>query len=546
MIRTTYILFFLTSLFSINLPAQEKYWFNPMLDVQHYTFAIELNDSNDEIKASADISVQYLQSTSSVQFDLVAKNAGGKGMKVIAVKENETSLLFEQSSTRLKINLNKPARAGYTTTFKINYAGTPADGLVFSKNKFAKRTIFADNWPNRARNWLPCVDHVSDKASVDFMVTAPEHYQVISNGVLVEETSLDAHKKFTHWKEIVALPTKVMVIGLADFAVNYAGMVDCIPVSSWVFPPDKKNGFYDYEQALEILPFFIHKVGPYAYKKLANVEAITVFGGMENASAIFYNEQSINGKRTSSEELIAHEIAHQWFGNAATESDWPHVWLSEGFATYMTHLYLENKYGTDTLKARMKTDRKSVTDFAKHRFTPIVDSSEQENYLALLNRNSYQKGGWVLHMLRRKLGDSIFWKGIQTYYATFAGKNAATNDLRKVMEDVSGVDLKDFFQQWLYTAGHPVLAINWQYDPQKKMLSIQINQQQKQLFTFSLELAFKNSGAIKITNQTFLINHKITKLEIPMATKPTELIEDPEVNLLFETVTNEEKRSAFK
>jgi aminopeptidase N len=540
MIRSTYILLFLTSLLSFSLSAQKKYWYNPVLDVQHYIFALELNDGNDEITAHATISLQYLQSTSSVQLDLIGKNAGGKGIKVMAVKENETSLLFEQSSTLLKIYLKKTAKAGDTATFKIDYAGTPADGLVFSKNKFAQRTIFADNWPNRARNWLPCVDHVSDKAGVDFMVTAPDHYQVVSNGILVEESSLGDHKKLTHWKETVALPTKVMVIGLADFAVNYSGMVDCIPVSSWLFPQDRKNGFYDYGQAVGILPFFIKNVGPYAYKKLANVEAITVFGGMENASAIFYNEQSINGKRTSSEELMAHEIAHQWFGNTVTESGWPHVWLSEGFATAMTHLYLENKYGTDTLKARMKTDRKIVTDFAKYRFTPIVDSSEKENYLALLNRNSYQKGGWVLHMLRRKLGDSLFWKGIQTYYATYAGKNADTDDLRKIMEAVSGADLKDFFQQWLYTPGHPVLAINWQYDAQKKMLFIQISQQQTQLFSFPLEFAFGNSGGIKIDNQTFLIRNKITRLEIPMPGKPMEVIADPQTNLLFEGAAKEE------
>jgi len=200
---------------------------------------------------------------------------------------------------------------------------------VFSKNKFAQRTIFADNWPNRARNWLPCLDHLSDKASVDFKVTAPEHYKVISNGIWVEESALSGHKKFTHWKETLALTTKVMVIGLADFAVNYAGTVDCIPVSSWVFPKDRKNGFYDYEQALEILALFLKNVGHYACQKLANVEAITIFGGMENASAIFYYEQSITGKHTRSEELIAHEIAHQWFGNSVTEADWPHVCVVE-------------------------------------------------------------------------------------------------------------------------------------------------------------------------------------------------------------------------
>jgi aminopeptidase N len=136
-----------------------------------------------------------------------------------------------------------------------------------AKTNLGQRTIFADNWPNRARNWLPCVDHLSDKAGVDFMVTAPDHYRVISNGLLEEESMMDGHRKFTHWKETVALPTKVMVIGAADFSVHNEGSVDCIPVSSWVFPQDKIKGFYDYGQAMEILPFFIKTVGTYAYKK---------------------------------------------------------------------------------------------------------------------------------------------------------------------------------------------------------------------------------------------------------------------------------------
>jgi len=464
-------------------------------------------------------------------------------MNVISAFENQQPVLFDHAGDHLTIQLKNPGKAGETRTFKISYRGVPSDGLVFSKNKFGQRTIFADNWPNRARNWLPCVDHLSDKASVEFMVTAPDHYRVISNGLLEEESMMDGYRKFAHWKETVALPTKVMVIGLADFAVHNEGSVDCIPVSSWVFPQDKIKGFYDYGQAMEILPFFIKTVGPYAYKKLANVEAVTIFGGMENASAIFYNDKSITGKRSHSEELMAHEIAHQWFGNTVTESGWPHVWLSEGFATEMTNLYLENKYGADTLRSRLKKDRETIIEFAKKRFTPIVDSSERNNFLALLNNNSYEKGGWVLHMLRRKLGDSLFWQGIHNYYATYAGKNASTDDFRKIMEATSGIGLKDFFQQWLYNPGHPVLKISWQYNAKKKMLQLKIIQEQKQLFNFPLELAFKNTGSAENDKKTILIRDKITLVEIPVDAPPIQVIADPETNLLFQGKIVQEKVS---
>src|SRR6266700_2106852 len=179
-----------------------------------------------------------------------------------------------------------------------------------------------------------------------------------------------------------------MVIGAAGFAVQYSGTINGTPVYSWVYPENKEKGFYDYAQAVDILPFYIKHVGPYAYEKLANVQSKTIFGGMENAGAIFYSENTVTGTRVS-ESLLAHEIAHQWFGDMATETDWSHLWLSEGFATYMTILYFEKKYEK-----------------------PVVDSSVT-NYMELLNANSYQKGGWILHMLRMEAGDSAFWKGIR-------------------------------------------------------------------------------------------------------------------------------------
>lgn len=520
--------------------AQTKLVYNPFIDVQHYTFNLQVNDANDSLYGEAAITVVFTQATNALEFDLINANAKGKGMQVQAVAENEIAAQYTHQNDKLSIQLNHPAAAGEQRTYTIQYRGIPADGLYFSKNQFGKRTIFGDNYANRARNWLPCVDHLSDKASVDFIVTAPEHYQVISNGIQIEKTSLPNHFALTHWQETVNLPTKVMVIGLADFAVGFAGMVDCIPVQSWVFPQHKEAGFYDYAQATEILPFFIQNVGPYAFKKLANVEAITIFGGMENASAIFYSEKSITGKRGYSEELIAHEIAHQWFGDAATEADWPHVWLSEGFATEMANLYMEHKYGADSLAKRMQTDRDEVIDFSKDRFTPIVDTSEKKDFLELLNANSYQKGGWVLHMLRRKLGDALFWKGIQQYYATYNGKNASTDDLRKVMEAASGMDLKEFFTQWLYTPGQPVLDIAWHYDAAKSQVKITITQQQQNLFNFPIELAIKtatDTHRVKIS----AINKKVTDILVTVDAKPLNFIVDPNTNLLYEGKVREQK-----
>lgn len=500
------------------------------IDVQHYTFALTLNDDNNNIQGKATIEVLLLKDTRQLTFELVSKRGDGKGMTVSQVTEKDKSVSFQQLADSLHIDLT--AKAGEKRIVEITYEGIPADGLVIANNKYKHRGFFADNWPNRARNWLPCIDHPADKAPVDFLVTAPNHYQVVANGVQVEETSLTNNLKLTHYKETTPLPMKVMVIGVADFAVQYAGDVQCIPVYSWVYPENKEKGFYDYAQATEILPWFIKNVGPYGYKKLANVQSKTMFGGLENAGAIFYSENSVTGTRKS-ESLLTHEIAHQWFGDMATETEWAHIWLSEGFATYMTILYFEHKYGQDTARKMLLEDRGQVINYTKRSKKPIVDSSVKD-YMALLNPNSYQKGGWVLHMLRNQLGDPVFWKGIRSYYAAYSGKNASTDDLRKHMEEVSGQDLKQFFQQWLYTAGHPVLDISWQYDKDKKAVSLTINQQQDTPFQFQLELSFYGQDHTFLSNKTVSIKSKQTTLLVPVTKQVEKVVADPGTKLLFE------------
>lgn len=505
------------------------------IDVQHYGFSIALTDTSDLIKGKAAIDVLCIKDTKTITLDLISKNNAGKGMMVLQVNDNGKPLIYTHTNNLLIVQFEAPVKAGEHRNIEVIYEGVPENGLIITKNKYGHRVFFADNWPNRARHWLPCVDHPSDKAPLDFIVTAPDHYQVISNGVKTSDTVISDQQRRTHYTETTPLSTKIMVIGLANFAIQESGTVNNIPVSSWVYPEEKDKGFYDYALAVDILPYFIKNVGPYAFKKLANVESTTMFGGMENASAIFYSdESSISGERKS-ESLLAHEIAHQWFGDMATEADWSHLWLSEGFATYMSILYFEHKYGNDTARQMLTKNRQQVIDFARKRQRPVVDSSVT-NYMELLNANSYQKGGWVLHMLRRQLGDSIFWKGIKTYYNRFAGKNAITGDLCKVMEEVSAKNLKPFFMQWLFTAGHPRLNVTWKYNAVKKVVDLTVIQQQETLFQFPLEIQLNGSFTKKID-----ITNRETKVAISFTKKPATVTIDPQVNLLFEGRINEKK-----
>lgn len=516
---------FLLNVLPMLAGAQNHYERLETIDIQHYVFNLELTDASNEIKGSAQVRIRFRKTTDGFTLDLVKKN-GPEGMTVTSVLEDGQAVDFQHDGEELRIRV--PAtQADEIRTYEINYQGVPADGLVIGKNKFGDRTFFGDNWPNRARHWLPTVDHPSDKASVEFIVTAPEHYQVVGNGLQIEETNLEEGMKLTHWSETVLLPTKVMVIGVAPFAVQWAGETHDIPVTSWVFPENRKEGFYDYAQAVAVLDWFIDHVAPYPYRKLANVQSKTRYGGMENASNIFYFENSVTGTRER-ESLIAHEIAHQWFGNSASEANWHHVWLSEGFATYFTDLYFESVHGRDVFVERMESERQQVISFANRRLVPIVDTTIT-NYNQVLNANSYQKGGWVLHMLRHKIGDEAFWRGIHIYYDRYKYSNALTKDLQAVMEEVSEQDLEGFFRQWIFQPGHPRLQVNWSYDAAKKMINLQVEQTQPDvLFQFPLDVAVGNKVV------TFTVDQRRQAFTILADEAPGELRLDPEVWLLFE------------
>jgi aminopeptidase N len=292
-----------------------------------------------------------------------------------------------------------------------------------------------------------------------------------------------------------------------------------------VYPQDSTKGFYDYAVAPSIVKYFSDYIAPFPYRKLANVQSKTIFGGMENASAIFYAEKTVTGDR-SSEALIAHEIAHQWFGNTATETTFAHLWLSEGFATYLTDIYMENKYGRDTLRHRMQGERETVLHFAARSDKPVVDSLSSP--MDLLNANSYQKGGWVLHMLRQEVGDTVFRKILQEYYEQYKWRNAGTRDFEAVAERVSGKELTQFFDQWLYRGRVPRLNIKTSIE--KDAVSVHIGQDGT-LFAFPIEVGLVMGDGTMQTHRVD-VSAKETDVKIP-APGVTKVLIDPATKLLF-------------
>ena len=434
------------------------------VDVLAYRFRIELSDDSDAIQGEATIRLRVVrEGAEGVTLDLVGPPAAATGMRVQEVLDGDSPVPFRHAADRLEVTFAERGRAGGQRTLRVRYGGVPADGLVIGRNRHGERTFFGDNWPNRARHWLPVIDHVADKAFVRFDVIAPAHYQVVANGSLLESTDLGDGRRRTIWRSRAPLPTKVMVIGVARFAVQFLEPVGGVPVQSWVYPQDRDAGFHDFAVARRILEFFSERIGPFAYAKLANVQSTTRYGGMENAGAIFYSERAIRGDGAN-EALLAHEIAHQWFGDAVTEGDWHHVWLSEGFATYFTELYLEHTYGRDRLHQGMRQARERVRDFlARAGEAPVIDESITD-LNALLSPNAYQRGAWVLHMLRQRIGDEAFWAGIRAYYERFRDANALSEDLRAAMEEASGENLEAFFEQWLRRPDLPALGGSWRVD----------------------------------------------------------------------------------
>lgn len=504
---------------------------NSAIDVQHYTLTISVNDKSDFIEGKAVIEITFNNDLDHFSLDLTSINEEDKGMKVKSIINDEASLQFEHSGEKLTIFSN--AKAGETKSYTITYSGIPANGLIISKNKFGDRTFFGDNWPNRAHHWFPSVDHPSDKAYFTFIVNAPNYYQVVANGELKEEININDDLVKYRWETSVPLPTKVAVIGIARFAVQNVKEINGIEVSTWVYPQNANEGFFDYEPAAEILNFFIDYVGPYPYKKLANVQSKTMFGGMENASNIFYFENSVTGEQGVN-ELLAHEIAHQWFGNSASEIDWSHLWLSEGFATYMTDIFVQATQGDDEFRDLLRQQRNRVIGFYKRAPSPVVNTTET-NLMSLLNANSYQKGGWFLHMLRHKIGDDQFHRVVQTYYDRFKLSNASTEDFKSVAEEVSGLELDAFFEQWLYKMGQPELKISKQYSKGKVTVTVEQTQDSETIFSFPLELELRFRDADSEI-KSVEVSQKKQSFEFPVSSNPTMIVPDPFVKLLFEEI----------
>jgi aminopeptidase N len=516
-------------------PASDQ---QPKVDALTYLYTLSIPDTGSMITGLAWVTVRMTGASDSIRLDLV-------GMQVDSVWRTDgydarSSLDFRYDGRALRtvVSRNAVGNAG----IQIKYHGIPQDGLIIGSTARGRRAAFADNWPERARYWLPTFDHPRDKASVMFMVEAPDGWRVVSNGKPQPCSRREPERRvLCRWAESRAIPTYTMVIGAGEFTVSKHRPVingrDTIPIEVWTYPED--SAFADsvpFRRATEIVETMQRLIGPFPYEKLAHVQSSTKFGGMENSSAIFYAEKPYVERRMG-EGVVRHETAHQWFGDAVTERDWPDVWLSEGFATYFDGVIGAALDGDSVLVNRM---RSNADDYFKSDVTdrPIVDSAYAADPIKLLNANSYPKGAWVLHMLRGLMGDSAFFRGLRTYYRTYRDSNATSADFQRVMEKAARKDLGWFFHQWLHQPGYPQLDVTWQYDTGARRAVVGITQRQKPewgLFRLpALTLEFRGADGATMRRDVALrgdSRETTTRVNLPFA--PTEVRVDPDGKLLL-------------
>jgi aminopeptidase N len=452
--------------------------YRPGIDVIDYAITLDLPDRGRSIDGRAVLAIRRSAVVDTLVLDLVA-------LRVDSVLVDDRAVAFARSDSVIRIPIARVAADSFSVA--VRYSGEPKDGLIIRTDSTGRWTAFGDNWPNRARNWIPSVDHPSDKATVTWTVRAPSDRRVVANGDLVEETPLPSRagglaRTFTRWRENRPIAPYLMVIAAAPLVYYDLGrdgcgvgeFTSCVRQSVYVFPESRDFLPGPFSHSPEIVRLFSELVAPFPYEKLAHLQSSTRYGGMENAGAIFYADGPFRNK-TMGPGVIAHETAHQWFGDAVTEREWSHVWLSEGFATYFEQLWVERFAGDSAFRAGMRKIRDRVVKAPEVAARPVIDTT-QTDLMALLNTNSYQKGGWTLHMLRALVGDTAFFRGVRSYYLANRHSTALSDDLRRALEGSSGRSLGWFFDQWLRRPGFAEVTTSWRYDATQRRVVATIAQ----------------------------------------------------------------------
>jgi aminopeptidase N len=410
-----------------------------------------------------------------------------ENMTVHSVLMDSIELSFSRQKGTITIILKQPLRKGQEFAVRVRYAGTPKRYDSGSFN-FAERKgvplIYSLNEPTRAPTWFPCKDMPTDKVLSDIAITIPDSLVAVSNGTLREVVRHSNGLITYKWRESYPITTYLMSIAITNYTMfsdTYISTTgDSMPVVYYVYPDHAEKAKEDFKNTVDMIRFFSKTFGEYPFikEKYGMAEFGWLFGAMEHQTITSFGSALISGKGHA-DDIIAHELAHQWWGNCVTLATWNDVWLNEGFASYSEALYAEYREGKEAYHSTMEEFR--------HGFWAGTLYHPQGN---LFGSIVYGKGAWVLHMLRGIVSDSIFFPILRTYLQRFAYANASTQDFQNVCEELYGQPLGWFFDQWIKGEGQPRYEYDWRMEKQDTayQVTLQLKQTQRSTNIFTMPI----------------------------------------------------------
>jgi aminopeptidase N len=467
---------------ALQLRADEPYARSRDYDLQHSRIALRFDLDQKKVIGDVTHSLTILRdSTAKVIFD-------SAGLTIQSVTVNKSSAKFETKDDKLIIPLTTAAHAGEKFDVTIRYEAKPTKGLYFilpdKDYPDRPKQIWTQGESEDTRYYLPTYDYPNDRLTTETILTVPANWITVANGKLINVSEAANGMKTWTWKESVPSSTYLITVVAGEFQEvkdSWRG----IPVTYYAPKGRGDRLSVNYARTPQMIELFSRKLGvDYPWEKYAqSMVDDFVAGGMENSSATTNTSNSLQHPKlaaeflTGQDELISHELGHQWFGDLVTCKDWGDIWLNEGFATFMETVWTESHFGKDQADYERWQNAHQWFEEANLYAKPIVrhdfnDSGEFDG-------NAYTKGGWVLYMLRHQLGEDAFYRSLKHYLEVNRGKNVVTADLAKAIEESTHTNVDQFFSQWLYGAGAPKFDLSYKFDDAKHEVALTIKQMQK-------------------------------------------------------------------
>jgi len=469
-----------------------------------------------------------------------------RGLDIKSVAdEGGRPLRFKASSATLTVFLAEPLPPGGETVVRVDYAGASRHaGLHFFKSGPAHPGRPDEAWshgqPDLTGYWIPFAAEPGDRCATEVNATVPEGFSAVSNGVLVSSGAAGAGRAVFRWRQERPHPVHLIALYAARYDFQDAAAPaggSAVPIRYWFARPQRERAALTFKDVPRMLDFFSRATGtPYPWDKY-DVAVIhqSRFGGMENTSAAGLRADFLldpgSPVDTAPDAVLAHEAAHQWYGDLVSCRGWADAWLNEGFASYMQSLWTESERGRDAFEYDLAAKGRKYFLEARSRRRPLA-AAGYARPLEMFDSHSYDKGAWVLHMLRRRVGDAVFWAAIRGY--TERNKDAAvsTEDLRAAFERAGAGDLGEFFEQWVRRRGHPVLAVEARWNEAAKELSLSVNQKNPDGAPFRMPLTIAFDRAGNGVRSELGAREQVLKWTLPARPKLIRL--DPELALLAE------------